>query len=108
MKQIQLYIAGSFLVAALLFFLLWRKTKYAFESYKQQTEIQLLKSQLETSELIGEINTIRERRELRDSLLLINKKQRENEKIKLLENANDSTIDAIIHDFIRGSNAQRR
>lgn len=86
---------------------MWRKTKYQFEAYKQQTEIELLRSQLQTSELIGEINTIRERRELRDSLLLVNKKQRENEKIKLLENANDSTIDAIIDGFIKGANSKR-
>lgn len=107
MKQIQLYIGGGLLVLTLFFFLMWRKTKYQFEAYKQQTEIELLRSQLQTAELIGEINTIRERRELRDSLLLVNKKQRENEKIKLLENANDSTIDAIIHEFIRGANTKR-
>ena len=107
MKQIQLYIGGALLITALFFFLMWRKTKYQFESYKQQTEIELLRSKLETSELIGEINQIRERRELRDSLLLVNKNKREHEKIKLLENANDSTIDAIIDGFIKGANSER-
>lgn len=107
MKQLQIYVGSGLLIAAIVFFLLWRKTKYQFEDYKKSSEIELLRSRLETSELIGEINTIRERRELRDSLLVINKNKRENEKIELLENANDSTIDAIIGEFIERAKSQR-
>lgn len=103
LNQIHWYVTGVLLVLSLVFFLLWRKSKYEYEIYKLQSENTASMRIGEINQLIGEISVIKERRELRDSLLLIDKKYRENEKIKLLENANDSTINAIIQSYIKGA-----
>jgi hypothetical protein len=50
--------------------------------------------------LISEIKVIKERREILDSLHKSNVKNRNNEKIKLIENACDSTIKRIVLDHI--------
>jgi len=96
MKQAQLYIIIGLLVSTFVFYLLWRKQVHINTQIVTEQTLKLNESELQVRELVGEIRVIKERRELRDSLLIIDKKHRENEKIKLLENANDSTIDAII------------
>ena len=100
MKNILLYIIGIMTVVALIFFLLWRHERNAFIQFKEDKATEQLKSELATFKLVSEINLINERREMRDSLLVINKKNREDEKIKLLENANDSVLHAIVLDYI--------
>ena len=100
LNQIHWYLTAALLVLSLLFFLLWRKSQYEYYIYKLQSENTASMRIGEINQLIGEISVIKERRELRDSLLSIDKKHRENEKIKLLENANDSTINAIIQSHI--------
>ncbi len=96
MKQAQLYIIIGLLVSTFVFYLFWRKQVHINTQIVTEKTLKLNESELQVRELVGEIRVIKERRELRDSLLIIDKKHRENEKIKLLENANDSTIDAII------------
>jgi hypothetical protein len=50
--------------------------------------------------LISEIKVIKERREILDSLHKFNVKNRNNEKIKLIESACDSTIKRIVLEHI--------
>jgi hypothetical protein len=85
------------------FYLLWIKQVHINTQIVTEQTLKLNESELQVRELVGEIRIIKERRELRDSLLLINQKKRQDEKIKLLESANDSTISAIIRGYINGS-----
>jgi len=103
MKQAQLYIIIGLLVSTFVFYLLWRKQVHINTQIVTEQTLKLNESELQVRELVGEIRVIKERRELRDSLLLINQKKRQDEKIKLLESANDSTISAIIRGYINGS-----
>jgi hypothetical protein len=103
MKQAQLYIIIGLLVSTFVFYLLWRKQVHINTQIVIEQTLKLNESELQVRELVGEIRIIKERREMRDSLLLINQKKRQDEKIKLLESANDSTISAIIRGYINGS-----
>jgi len=103
MKQAQLYIIIGLLVSTFVFYLLWRKQVHINTQIVTEQTLKLNESELQVRELVGEIRVIKERREMRDSLLLINQKKRQDEKIKLLESANDSTISAIIRGYINGS-----
>jgi hypothetical protein len=85
MKQAQLYIIIGLLVSTFVFYLLWRKQVHINTQIVTEQTLKLNESELQVRELVGEIRIIKERREMRDSLLLINQKKRQDEKIKLLQ-----------------------
>lgn len=91
-----LYIIGLLLTTTIAFYLLWRKQVHTNEQVRKDFTEKLEKANLETFKLIADIRVIEARRSMRDSLLSINKKNRENEKIKLLEDATASDLHAII------------
>lgn len=95
-NKIWLILCGIFLT--LLIIQSFTLREYKDREKSREAEISALK--LDRLKTGIELNDLREGRLKRDSLLLINTKHQEDEKIRLLDNAADSVITRIIREYI--------
>ena len=87
-------------VIAVLLALLIAYQKFELKEENSKLESFIRESKLRSELLLSEIQVLEERRIILDSLHNSNVKHRNDEKIKLIQNASDSTVKRLVLDYI--------